>query len=258
MVPLAQSAQKGTIHMMKLSLMAATLLLVPSTAFAADMPVMPIKAPQAIVYPYDTSGIYFGIGSLVTGQKPTIDGSTQAGVTSLGGSLGGLIGYRWGGKTGFAISVDGAAYWNNLGGTSACGTAGGVTSCSIESRFSAMQRVGLEVDTALLMSLFPTFNLPNMPAAPVISNISITGHKTKVFFAALEDDVSAQIVGLGIGKAWTFAPGVGVATDWNLGNGSVVETWAAYFNPTQGFAIGPVPARAGVGPIYKVGLNWKI
>lgn len=235
-------------------------LIVSASAFAADMPVpLPTKAAPSIVYPYDTSGVYFGIGSLVTGQKPTIDGTTAAGVTSMGGSVGGLVGYRWGGKTGFAISVDGSAYWNNLGGTSACNTAGvGQVSCSIESRFSAMQRVGLEVDTALLTNLFPQIGLPSAPGVPVLSNISITGHKTKVFFALLEDDVSAQIAGLAVGKAWTIAPGIGVGTDWNLGNGSVIETWAGYFNPTQGFSIGPVPGNASPGKIFKFGLNWKV
>jgi hypothetical protein len=229
-----------------------------NAAHAADMPVK-AKPALSLMYPYDVSGAYFGIASLATSDKASINGQTQSNLTSFGGSIGGLIGYRLGGKTGYGFLIDGSAYWNNLGGSDACNTgAGGTTSCTVESRFSAMQRFMIQTDLASITALFPNLGLPNAPAVPVLPNLNITGNKTHLGFALLEDDVSASVAGLAAGRAWTIAPGVVVGTDWNLGNGSVVETWAGYFNPAQGFSFGPVPARANTGSIWKVGLNWKV
>jgi hypothetical protein len=242
---------------MKKLLLAAAFVSFALPAFAADMPV-PLPPIKSITYPYDVSGPYFGLASLATSTKPVIDGQTQSNLRSFGGSIGGIAGYRLGGKTGFGFLVDGSAYWNNLGGSSDCNTAAGVTSCTVESRFTAMQRFMFQVDTATITALFPNLGLPNAPAAPVLPNLNITGNKTHFGFALLEDDVSASVAGLAAGRAWTIAPGVVVGTDWNLGNGSVVETWAGYFNPAQGFSFGPVPTRANTGSIWKVGLNWKI
>jgi outer membrane immunogenic protein len=90
----------------------AALVLGPTAAFAADLPVKAAPAPVAI---YDWTGFYIGGsagGSL--GQSTHIDRATGLGDTVgynvKGGLAGGTIGYNW--QTGpFVIGFEGDASW---------------------------------------------------------------------------------------------------------------------------------------------------
>lgn len=219
--------------------------------FAADLPAqtaVPTKAPKQIAFPFTSSGWYAGIGSFASSTNPTVNGAPAADLQALGASIGGVGGYRFGG-TNYFVDLEASAFYNNVGGSTACN--GG--SCSVGAKFSSIERIKIGTDINTLTSLFPQLGLPNMPSTPPQILANVSDQRMYIFLGADVDDVSAS-VGAATGKAWQFSPGFGLGTELLLKNASVVDIWAGYFNPNDGFSIGPAQATQGRKLIG--GLNW--
>jgi hypothetical protein len=211
---------------------------------AADLPA---KAPaKPLAYPWTTSGWYGGLGTFASAANPTIDGSPNANLQALGGSIGAVGGYRWGSQN-FAVSLEASAFYNNVGGATAC-QAG---TCQVGAKFSSIERVKFMIDMATLTALFPNLGLGNMPLT-LPPSIMPTSQRVYVFGGFAVDDVSASL-GLNTGKAWQVSPGVGPGTEFLLPNGAVLDVWAGYFNPTDGISIGP--SQVSQGRKYLFGAN---
>jgi len=104
-----------------------------------------------------------------------------------------------------------------------------------------------------IVALFPNLGLPNLPAVPVLTGVTISDTHAYIFGGGDISDVSAQL-GLTAGKSWQFAPGFGLGTELQLSNGSALDIWAGYFNPADGFSLGP--AQVSQGRKLIAGLNW--
>lgn len=234
--------------MKKIVLALSALLALSGALRAADLP---LKNPpaRAIQFPYTTSGVYFGVSSLASSTSPTVDGNTQGNLQAFGASLGLVVGYRWGDDK-FGIAVESGNYWNNVSGDTVCS----LGTCTVGARFTSLERVKLATDMQTIVALFPNIGLPNLPIInpQILANIS--DQRFYIFFGADVDDVSASAAGLGIGKAWQFSPGFGLGTELLLKNLSAVDIWAGYFNPAQGFTVGPVQASQGRKML--VGSSW--
>lgn len=190
------------------------------------------KAPasRSMAYPYSGSGAYFGVGTLATQSNPTINGATAADLQAFGASLGGVLGYRWGAGN-VAFAIEGSWYWNNLGGSAVCNGA----ACAVTSRFTSVERVKIIAPMNTITALFPNLGLPSMPALP--TGLTPTSTHGYLFGGLKPDDISGAL-GLATGRAWQLSPGLGLGVENLLDNGAVVDVWAGYFNPTQGFTIG--------------------
>src|ERR1700719_1052940 len=96
-------------------LIAAAILAGPS--LAADIAV---KAPSSFlssVYPYQSSGLFFGIYTEGGGGSvaATVPGVGPASLTTTSGALGGTIGYAWGQKgSAIAYSLEGDFGFTNF------------------------------------------------------------------------------------------------------------------------------------------------
>jgi len=156
-------------------------------AMAADQNV-PAKPPvKQVAFPYYSSGWYAGIGSFASSTNPSADGNTAGNLQALGASIGVVGGYRWAGQN-FGIDLEGSAFYNNVGGDSAC--AGGV--CTVGAKFSSIERVKFGADLQTIVSLFPNLGLPHLPTTPpdILNNVS--DQRFYAFAGADIDDVSAS------------------------------------------------------------------
>ncbi len=231
--------------MNRLVLVAVLLIASYGRTVAADMPV---KAVPSVQFPYYTSGPYWGIGSFMSATNPTVDGNTAGNLQALGASIGLIGGYRYGGKT-FGIDFEGSAFYNNVGGDTAC--AAGL--CSVGAKFSSIERIKIGTDMQTIVAIFPSLGLPNLPSVPsgILANVS--DQRVYLFGGVDIDDVSASF-GLGTGKAWQVSPGFGIGTELLLKNLSAVDIWAGYFNPSDGFSVGPM--QISQGRKLLIGANW--
>lgn len=222
-------------------------------AMAADQnppaKAVPVKAAAQIAYPWATSGWYWGIGSFASATQPTIDGAPAANLQALGASIGGVGGYRFGNQN-FAVGLEASAFYNNVGGATACG--GGT--CSVGAKFSSIERAKFLIDMATITTLFPNLGLPNMPIT-LPPTIAPTSQRPYAFGGFAIDDVSAS-AGLATGRAWQVSPGVGGGVEFLLANGAVIDTWAGYFNPSDGISVGPVHASQGRKYLFGANVLW--
>ena len=235
-----------------LQILAAAIVLVSGSAYAADPNPPVLKAPRSILYPYSGSGFYFGVGSVAIATNPNINGVTQTNLQAVGASLGVKLGYRWALGTpasDLAMAIETANYWNNVGAATTCDG----TSCSVSSRFTSIERVKLIAPLSMIASLFPGLNLPSLPTLP--AGINPVGNHTYAFVGAKIDDTSAGY-GYATGRQWQASPGLGVGFELQIANGSAVDVWAGYFSAAQGFNLGPATALANQGHTWMTGVSW--
>ncbi|SRR5581483_231461 len=241
------TAAKASMVVMFAAVTFAASLGVVAEVRAADMP---LKAPALNTdYPFNASGFYFGIGSLASSTSPTVNGQVQGSLQALGGSIGGVVGYRLGGKN-VSFAVEAAAFYDT-GNASACQLA----SCVVAARFSELDRVKMITPTQNIQNWFPQLGLPDMPGVPKLTGVTVSGQNTYIFAGGLIEDVSASI-GTAVGRSWQGSPGFGVGQEIALSNGSALDVWAGYFNPTNGFHVGLPASYASQGRKLMVGLNW--
>lgn len=207
------------------------------------------SAPPLAAYPYNTSGIYYGIGALGQGAIANIAG---ANAVALGAALNGVVGYQWRGGLDF-MAVEASAYWTNLGASASCPLG---TSCSVDSNVGLEQRFKLGFPYTAVSNLLPNFGAV-FPGLPVIS-VQTTGTQHPYLMAGVhEDDVSSQF-GLSTGRAWQVQPvfGAGILGQWT--QGLVVDMWAEASISNVGFDLvngGLVTGKANIGTVYRAGVS---
>lgn len=234
---------------------ALALLTVP--AMAADLAVLPMKAPrQPILFTYSGSGIYLGIGTYGEVDKAKI--VTPVGLQAVndfaaGGAVNATVGYMWGNGTSW-YAIEGIAAYQNVGADAAIGG-------SVSSRFGFTERalMGGPVTSVLgllpnLSTVFPVFPTP----------IASTTTHPYLFAAFHQDDVSADF-GLSNAKVWRFRGGLGAGLKQQLGSTApnpaasqvTADIWAEYLMPGSGIIVG-VPAglaKANQGSGARVGIT---
>src|ERR1700722_3961710 len=145
-----------------------------SLAHAADMPVKaPVQNSFLNGYPYGDSGFYFGLyteagGGSVNGSVP---GVGSASLTTTSASVGGLLGYAWGLKSGSVFVATEAMFgWTNYNGNTDV--------FSLSGPASIEPRLLLGKPLSNFLSLLPTFPsigtvppFPVLPAGVVVSNV---------------------------------------------------------------------------------------
>jgi hypothetical protein len=231
-----------------LKILAAVLGLAAGEAYAADLaaqtpaPVF-VKAPATPGYPYQGSGIYFGVGAI--GEVANASIAAQGAGTNLysaGAALEGVIGYQWAlGSTNW-MALEASASYTNLGNTQVC--AAGV-SCTVSNNWGFEQRVLFGFPITAVLAVLPNLNniFPTLPTPP--AGTVTTGNHPYLMAGIHEDDTSATY-GLGIGQAWTVRPaiGIGILSQWT--QGLVVDVRAEYSFANSSFGIGPGGAMANV------------
>jgi hypothetical protein len=231
-----------------------------ASAVAADLPPPPapvFKAPPSIVangYPYETSGLFFGLfteggGGSVNASVP---GVAAASLTTTQAGLGVTAGYAWGQKGNpFAFSIEGDFGWTNFNG----GTAG----LSLSGPLFFEQRFVVFTPYKTIADLFPSF--PNLGTLPPFSTlpagVTASNQQLGLFVGLREDDISLNFPGVAANREWHLAPEIGIAQMEQLSNHSAMRTWVkTVFPGDKGLCVGPVAnACASLGQQYKVGLG---
>lgn len=225
-------------------LAAAALLVAAVPAFAADMAVKALPAPTLAGYPYNQSGLYYGVGADATAQNASV---ANTGVLSAGAGIDAIVGWQWKGGLDF-IAIETIFTYTNLGNSAACATVVGTTSCSMSSQFEIDPRIKFGFPIAAVQQILPNLSavFPALPALP--ANFVPLNQHPYIFAGMPIRDVSANY-GLSNGKEWTVQgeAGVGILNQWT--NGIAVDISAGATIGNAGFTVGPIPesGKLGVG-----------
>lgn len=241
---------------MKTLLLAAAALLAVTSANAADLSLMPVKAKPRVLTTYVGSGFYFGIGTFGEVDRANITGPAGQGLSAdiAGAALSGVVGYMWGdGLTWKA--VDASVDWFNIGGSN--GVTGNIVPASVNTQIGFTQRFLLGGPLASVLNLLPNIGtvFPTLPTptVPVVGTVH-----PYVFAAAHEKDISASYLAA-TGKVWKFQAGLGVGAKQQLGANPMVtvDYWAEYLIPTTAVTIGTPDgaAAASTGGGARVGMT---
>jgi hypothetical protein len=212
-----------------LGILGGLALLTSTAAMAADMPIKASPMPLASAYPYTTAGAYWGLTSYASNTTFNVNapGSNTGDVSTIGGSVGVLLGYSMPINKGaeFArFEVSAAA--QNLNGTSS--QTAGILSMKGPWRVEGVAEVGMPCANivaylpANLGSLLPT--LPALPTGLVATNCH-----AYVGGGVAGEDISANLTPAGSqGSEWSAAGVVKTGQIWQLANGYAVDTWVEY------------------------------
>lgn len=244
---------------MKKLLITATLCLMPTLGFAADMQV---KAKPRILLTYLGSGMYYGAHTFA--QSNRIDASSPAGSTlggtfAVGAALGGTFGYMWGDGTTWK-AVEAMASYKNI---SAANLTTNGAMATIDSKISFTQRAKFGGDPIMaIFNMLPNLStqFPVLPSLPV----GAIGTSHPYLFGALhEDDVSGSI-GANTGKAWQVKGGFGIGLMSQMGatasnpNGIPItaDVWAEFIPTGASINVGIPSAKVSTGREARVGLGF--
>lgn len=190
----------------------ADVAIATKAAVAADMPV---KAQRfnPLVYPYTSSGFYWGVGvgagvaNASGGGTTTLVGGLLSGTQAAsGGTIGGTFGYIWaisGGTKWLAIQQD-IDYQNIAASVPAAGYA-------VSTKFATETDVRFGgFDFSWLPALIPGFSFPTLPAPPTVPGIAVVGTTHPYVFAGVRFfSVQATFGLLSESNAWEIAPVLG-------------------------------------------------
>lgn len=217
---------------------------------AADLPPLITKGPALPltgVYPYQTSGFFFGAyteggGGSVSATAP---GVNPASLATTDAGLGFTVGYAWGQRTSkLAYSVEADFGFTNFNGNNA--------GFALQGPLALEQRFVVWTPLANLQSLLPNFfsalgTVPPFQALPV--GVTASNLQTGLAFGVREKDVSLAFAGLQANKEWLVEPVIKLIAMEQLSNGTALRAWAGVTIPTQGHFVGPVPGSSAVrGP----------
>ena len=228
----------------------SALALISTASFAADMPVKAPVLNPVQGYPYNSSGIYWGVTALGENAKTGLAGpaGSTGDIFQVGAAAGLTVGYQKGnGTTFYAVEVTGV--YQNIGASQDAAPAG-----SVNTRWQAFERVKFGMPVAAIATYLPSF-AGTFPGLPTISGGSGTTHGY-IMAGLHEDDVSAQY-GLMSKKAWQLSPSIGIGVMQQLTAGLVGDAWVEIVKPAAGITLG-VPggvAKVQQGNKYLVGLS---
>jgi hypothetical protein len=237
-------------------LLVAVLTLLPSFAFAADLPVKALT-PIPVMYPYQSSGLFFGIFTEGGGGSvaATVPGVGPASLTTTDAGLGATIGYAWGTKgSPVAYSIEGDFGFTNFNGNNA--------GLALAGPLSFEQRFVVFTPFNNLASMLP--NLPNIfgtvPPFPALQP-GLTASNLQMGFSVgvKEKDISTSFVGVESNKVWRVEPVIKLIAMEQLSNGTALRAWAGVAFPDKGAIIGTIPGigttSATLGPEALVGVG---
>lgn len=227
-------------------LLTAAAFALPGAAGAAD--IMPLKARDPSFFA--NAGWYWGIGTVATTTNAEVNAVAlgSGSVTTVGAGIGPVFGYHSGNAQSFR-AIEGALYWQNLGGSNLASTPkGAVGGADINSEFSAAARVkigGVGI-MSTLGSILPT-NLFGGGLAPLAA--PVTGQPNMPYFSVGIDAsaVKASIIG-SEAKGWQVVPTFGMGymsqimdPTTNRPTGYVTDVSVEYTPAGRGFVIGGDP-----------------
>lgn len=204
---------------MKRIILAAVVAALSMPAIAADLPVLPVKAPKAqgfFAQPYAGSGWYIGLeagGGAGSANVTGVPGVNNAALVTSQGLVGVIAGYSSDMSNGARYwFAEGDIGWNNFNGN----TAG----FSFTGPVTMQGLVGIGAPASQILSVLPTFGL----VAPTLPNIpGAVQTNPHIYFAAGVDvsDITANF-GSGGNSVWQFAPMVAMGIESQLSTGGVI------------------------------------
>lgn len=254
---LVQFNQQG--NAMKKLLLASAAALLSVAANAADLPVMPTKAPASpwfsSAYPYQTTGIFFGAYTAASGGSvsASVPGVGAASLTTTTAEIGGTVGWAWGQKNSpISYTVEGDFGLTNFNGNQA--------GFSLQGPLSFEQGVTIWTPFSNLQNLLPNWpsNLFGTvpPFAPLQPGVTASNLQSGFGVFIKEQDISTSFHGVEANKIWRIYPAVRLTAMEQLSNGSALYAYAEAAFPTDGKIIGPVPgAIATLGTQYSTGIG---
>jgi hypothetical protein len=207
---------------MRKLLLSTTILAVAAFAVpaqAADMSVKALKS-NLLVFPYNSSGFYWGVATKAGVEQDSASGSFLATslatgtVSATGGGIGGTLGYMRGMQDKW-VAFEGTLYWMNVtgAGQATMPIGGGVSvavPATFASRWSAEQvvKIGGWNPFSIIGNLGFTF--PALPTPPTVPGINIVGTGHTYIMAGVEEwGISGQFFTANTGITVGVAPLVG-------------------------------------------------
>lgn len=235
---------------MRMKAILAALLLFSGPAVAADMPVKaPVKA-AVVGYPYQTAGLYWGLGTeAMISQAQVNTAGTTSNLFAAGASLNVTVGYSRpiNAGTGF-IAFEATCGWQNLGGTTQVVS---VTTNEVRERISCVEGVKLGGPILNLLNVLPSSGLP-LPTLPNIGNPSGSTHPY-IFAGAREGRVNAIDNLTGVSReVWQVKAEARVGMIQQFDTGIAMDVYLAWDPSQGGFTIGG-PSSAKLGNTYIIG-----
>jgi hypothetical protein len=248
--------------MKRFALSTALLGAFTGVAGAADLPVLPVKAPVTVLDFYNGSGLYGGFNVKAEGGTANVNSLFTASgqLNPVGGIYGLTAGWQKGNGTSF-FALEVMADKNNVRGGDPCAMGAVTLSCSVQGNWEFEGRVKFGGQLASLLNYLPnnpfaTLPPPGLPDVVGASGVAPNLHPY-VFIGDLLRKQSAAIDPIAEGSGWTQAltwgPGFYIQTT----KSTVIDIWAERIEASKGINLGstmPVlNAAAGNGPSYRVG-----
>lgn len=239
---------------MKKLLLAAVAALISFPALAADLPTKAPAVPIPQAYPYQSSGLFFGLyteggGGSVTANAP---GVNPASLATTDAGLGATLGYAFGQRgSSFGYTLEADAGFTNFNGNNA--------GFALSGPLSFEQRFVVWTPFSSIQALLP--NLPNIfgtvPPFPILpAGVTASNMQTGLAFGVKEKDISLSFAGVQANKEWIVEPVFKVMMMEQLSNSTAIRAWAGVAVPTQGHIFGPIPtSTAKMGPEVLAGVG---
>lgn len=190
-------------------------------AQAADMPVLKAQKSNLLVFPYTSSGMYWGIAVKGGVEQDSASGSflgtalVTGNSNALGGGIGGTFGYMHGMGDKW-VAFEGTAYYQNIAGAATAVNATGTLAgnASFASRWSAEQVVKIGGwNPFSWIGNFGGFQFPTLPTPPTVPGINIIGSGHTYIMAGVEEwGISGQFFqansGVTVGVAALVGAGI--------------------------------------------------
>jgi hypothetical protein len=233
------------------SIAISLLLLTGGPAIAADMPAKAPKAATVVGYPYQTAGLYWGIGTeaLISQAQVNTGGTGTSNLFAAGAALNVTVGYSRpiSGGTGF-MAIEATCGWQNLGGTTQVVSA--VTN-EVRERISCVEGLKLGGPILNVLNLLPSSGLP-LPTLPNIGAPSGSSHPY-LFAGAREGRVLATDNLTGVSReVWQVKAEARIGLIQQFDTGIAMDVYLAWDPKQGGFAIGG-PSSANLGNTYIIG-----
>jgi opacity protein-like surface antigen len=235
--------------MKRIVILAALAGLFCGPVLAADLSVLPAKAPALALHPYTGYGLYIGANmgggggnvnssSSVVGAQNLVDLQALIGVTA---------GYAWsmpGGTSWLAVEAD--FDMMNLS------TGGSGLPLTLTGPLDFEQRVLFGFPVTDFFKMLPVIgginlNLPTLPPFQALpAGVTATNSHMYVFAGIDEKDVSGNF-GAMSNKVWLIAPEIGFGNRSQLSNGFATDTSLAVQFDSKGLCVGTPVGEIGCG-----------
>lgn len=238
--------------MLKRIMLASVAGLLAMPAFAADLPLKAARAPALSGYPYDGSGIYWGLGTFGEAEKlNTNTGAVRGDTFAAGAAVSVVLGYQWTIGPQKWMALEGSLNYANTGSDQICPIG---ASCTISSRLSGSQKLKLGGPVASMLSFLPDLStvFPVLPPVPVGQTNPLS--HPYVMLVLHEGDDRVNLAGVA-GSKVQVRGGLGVGMMTQLSQGMVLDTWAEYTIKSGNTTVVGNGMAAGSGNVARMGVS---